>query len=106
MILVDHTGALSAKPQSQPEFLATRRDCSAFIQRTNEAYESAVRVGSGLKKTALTVAGVCAGLYAQAQTEANAIITQVESSFDLLVPVAVSIVTFFVVLRLAKRVVA
>lgn len=45
-------------------------------------------------------------MIASAQTEANAIITQVESSFDLLVPVAVSIVTFFVVLRLAKRVVA
>lgn len=42
---------------------------------------------------------------AQAQTEANAIIVSVESAFDLLVPVTIAIVTFFVVIRLAKRVV-
>jgi len=54
-------------------------------------------VGAGL---GLVVIG------AQAQTEANAIITQVSDSFDLLVPVAVGIATFFVVLRLAKRVVS
>jgi len=44
-------------------------------------------------------------LPASAQTEANAIITSVESAFDLLVPVTIAIVTFFVVIRLAKRVV-
>jgi len=44
-------------------------------------------------------------LPAAAQTEANAIITSVDSAFDLLVPVTIAIVTFFVVIRLAKRVV-
>jgi len=42
---------------------------------------------------------------ASAQTEANAIITSVQDAFDLLVPVTIAIVTFFVVIRLAKRVV-
>jgi len=42
---------------------------------------------------------------ASAQTEANAIITNVESVFNLVVPVTVAIVTFFVAVRLAKRVV-
>jgi len=42
---------------------------------------------------------------ASAQTEANAIITNVEAVFDLVVPVTVAIVTFFVAVRLAKRVV-
>jgi len=58
-------------------------------------------------KHAVLAAGLVAVSFAsQAQTEANAIITQVQSSFDLLIPVAVSIATFFVVLRLAKRVVS
>jgi len=59
----------------------------------------------GMRKMLLGVGLGLLALGANAQTEANAIITQVESSFDLLVPVAVSIATFFVVLRLAKRVV-
>jgi len=58
-----------------------------------------------MRKMLLGVGLGLLALGANAQTEANAIITQVESSFDLLVPVAVSIATFFVVLRLAKRVV-
>lgn len=59
-----------------------------------------------LKLMALAAVAFLAATGAQAQTEANAIITQVESSFDLLVPVAVSITAFFVILRLAKRVVS
>jgi len=38
-------------------------------------------------------------------TQANAIITGVSASFDLIVPVTIAIVGFFLVIRLAKRVV-
>jgi hypothetical protein len=41
-----------------------------------------------------------------AQTEAHSIISAVETAFDLIVPICVSIVSFFVVIRLAKRVVS
>jgi hypothetical protein len=43
---------------------------------------------------------------ASAQTEAHSIISAVETAFDLIVPICVSIVSFFVVIRLAKRVVS
>lgn len=42
---------------------------------------------------------------ASAQTEANSIIDAVSTAFDAIVPITVAIVTFFVVIRLAKRVV-
>lgn len=60
------------------------------------------------KKVVPVVAALALMIFAgqaQAQTQANAIISAVESAFDLLVPVTVAIVTFFVVIRLAKRVV-
>jgi len=56
-------------------------------------------------KLALVGVGMLAAVGANAQTEANAIITNVEAVFDLVVPVTVAIVTFFVAVRLAKRVV-
>jgi len=57
------------------------------------------------KYLAIAAFVAAAALPAAAQTEANAIITNVESVFDLVVPVTVAIVTFFVAVRLAKRVV-
>jgi len=55
----------------------------------------------------LAVAAIAAAslVSANAQTEAFEIIDTVSTAFDLLVPITVSIVTFFVVIRLAKRVV-
>jgi len=61
-----------------------------------------------MNKLAAVLGVIALGLSAQvasAQTEANAIISSVDAAFDLLVPVTVAIVTFFVVIRLAKRVV-
>jgi len=57
------------------------------------------------QKLALAGAFTVMAFGANAQTEANAIITSVQAAFDLLVPVTIAIVTFFVVIRLAKRVV-
>jgi riboflavin transporter FmnP len=42
---------------------------------------------------------------ASAQTDASAVVSAVETAFELIAPVTVAIVTFFVVIRLAKRVV-
>jgi len=43
-------------------------------------------------------------LSCRASDEANAIFTNVETAFNLLVPIIVTIATFFAVLKIAKRV--
>jgi len=69
------------------------------------AVETIKAVPGQVKAFVLGGAGVMAAEVAQAQTEAHAIITSVDTAFDLIVPITVAIVTFFVVIRLAKRVV-
>jgi len=43
-------------------------------------------------------------LAAQAQTDATAIATGAETAFEVVAPIVIAIATFFVVVRIAKRV--
>jgi len=81
---------------------ATKTATEARLKR-----ERVNRMKKNMFRNLAIVVGALAisALSASAQTEANAIITNVEAVFDLVVPVTVAIVTFFVAVRLAKRVV-
>jgi hypothetical protein len=56
---------------------------------------------------AIVVGGVLAGsaLVAQCQTDATAIATQAQTAFGVVAPITITIAAFYVILRIAKRVV-
>lgn len=58
-----------------------------------------------VKKTLAVVGGFAAPMLAQASTDATTIAQAAESAFGVIAPIIVTIATFFVVLRIAKRVV-
>jgi len=56
-------------------------------------------------KRILVAAGLVAPLLAQAGTDALEIATDAETAFTTIAPIVIAIATFFVVVRIAKRVV-
>jgi len=59
------------------------------------------------RKARLMIAGgtiVLGATWAQAQTDATAIATGAETAFEVVAPIVIAIATFFVVVRIAKRV--
>lgn len=64
------------------------------------------RTGFGVvKKACVGVAAVAVPALAQAQTDATVIATNAQSAFNTIAPICVTIAGFWVILRLAKRVV-
>ena len=64
------------------------------------------RFGLGAVKKAAVVGGVvCATGLAMAQTDATVIATQAQTAFGVIAPITITIAAFYVILRIAKRVV-
>jgi len=60
--------------------------------------------GPTMRKVMLGAVLALTALAAQAQTDATAIATGAETAFEVVAPIVIAIATFFVVVRIAKRV--
>lgn len=77
-----------------------------FVQAVKSGFRSAVNFVDRYKVKALALVGTAAvmGSSAMAQTDATVIATNAQSAFTTVAPITISIVGFYVILRIVKRV--
>lgn len=69
-----------------------RKACNFVARNSRKAVAAVVGVGAA-----------CAGSVAHAQTDATVIATNASTAFSTIAPITITIVGFYVILRLAKR---
>lgn len=82
---------------------ALARKIASGVLSLNEAIK---RHGKLLAFALLTVLGIATGMCQDPSPDATTIATAAQTAFNTVAPIIVSIATFFVVVRIAKRVVS
>lgn len=57
-----------------------------------------------MKRAWLVIAAVLLPMWARAETDATTIATNAETAFNVVAPIVITVATFFVIVRIAKRV--